>query len=138
MCSSPVSPSATDAALAAPPDVPNAGNTSWELAKRLKADGLERPQMLEKLKATGLDEESAIVLINSVAGAMPAGIYTKAWLEKAGLWEALKPKVVPAESVRAAMAVVESGNAEAGIVYKTDAAISKEVAIAFEVARLLA
>lgn len=66
--------------------------------------------------------------------AVPAGIYAKAWLEKAGLWAALEPKVVPAENVRAAMAVVESGNAEIGIVYKTDAAISKKISIAFEIA----
>ncbi len=65
--------------------------------------------------------------------AVPAGIYAKAWLEKAGLWAELEKKVVPAENVRAAMAVVESGNAEAGIVYKTDAAISKKVRIALEI-----
>ena len=65
--------------------------------------------------------------------AVPAGIYAQAWLEKAGLWQVLLPKVVPAENVRAAMAVVESGNAEAGIVYKTDAAISKKVNVALEI-----
>ena len=36
-------------------------------------------------------------------------------------------------NVRAALAAVESGNAEAGIVYKTDALISKKVQVAFEV-----
>jgi molybdate transport system substrate-binding protein len=35
--------------------------------------------------------------------------------------------------VRAALAAVESGNAEAGIVYKTDAQISKQVKVAYEV-----
>lgn len=65
--------------------------------------------------------------------AVPAGIYAKAWLEKVGLWKALQPKVVPAESVRTALAVVESGNAEAGIVYKTDAAISKKVKVVMEI-----
>ncbi len=65
--------------------------------------------------------------------AVPAGIYAKTWLEKAGLWKTLEPKVVPGENVRAAMAVVESGNAEVGIVYKTDAAISKKVQIALEI-----
>lgn len=64
---------------------------------------------------------------------VPAGIYAKAWLEKAGLWAALQPKIVPAESVRTALAVVESGNAEAGIVYKTDAAISKKVKVVMEI-----
>lgn len=65
--------------------------------------------------------------------AVPAGIYAKAWLEKVGLWKALKPKLVPAENVRAALAVVESGNAEVGIVYKTDAAISKKIWVAGEI-----
>jgi len=37
------------------------------------------------------------------------------------------------ENVRAALAAVESGNVEAGIVYKTDAMISKNVKVAFEV-----
>ena len=65
--------------------------------------------------------------------AVPAGVYAKAWLDKAGLWETLQPKIVPAENVRTAMAVVESGNAQAGIVYKTDAAISKKVRIVMEI-----
>ncbi len=65
--------------------------------------------------------------------AVPAGVYAKACLEKAGFWPALEPKVVPADNVRAALVVVESGNAEAGIVYKTDAAISKKVKVALEI-----
>lgn len=65
--------------------------------------------------------------------AVPAGVYAKEWLEKIGLWKSLEAKVAPAENVRAAMAVVESGNAEAGIVYKTDAAISKKVTVALEI-----
>jgi len=64
---------------------------------------------------------------------VPAGIYAKDYLEKLGLWEKLAVKVVPCESVRAALAAVESGNVEAGIVYKTDALISKKVKVAFEV-----
>ena len=40
-------------------------------------------------------------------------------------------RVVPTENVRAALATVESGNADAGIVYKTDARIAKRVRIAF-------
>jgi molybdate transport system substrate-binding protein len=67
--------------------------------------------------------------------AVPAGVYAKAWLEKFQLWDAIKPKVVPTENVRGALAAVASGNVEAGIVYKTDAAISKRVKIAYEVPR---
>jgi molybdate transport system substrate-binding protein len=65
--------------------------------------------------------------------AVPAGIYAKAWLEKQQLWPAIEPRVVPAENVRAALAAVESGNVEAGVVYKTDAGISRKVRIAYEV-----
>lgn len=64
---------------------------------------------------------------------VPAGIYSKKYLETLGLWPALAPKVVPTDNVRAALAAVESGNVEAGMVYKTDAAISKKVKIAFAV-----
>jgi phosphate-selective porin OprO and OprP len=49
------------------------------------------------------------------------------------LWPAIEPKVVPTENVRAALAAVESGNVEAGVVYKTDAGISKKVKVAYEV-----
>ena len=65
--------------------------------------------------------------------AVPAGIYAKSWLESIQLWHAIRPKVVPTENVRGALAAVESGNVEAGIVYKTDAMISKKVKVAYEV-----
>ncbi len=64
---------------------------------------------------------------------VPAGIYAKEYLEKAGLWEKVIHKIVPTENVRACLAAVESGNVDAGIVYKTDALISKKVKIAYEI-----
>lgn len=64
---------------------------------------------------------------------VPAGVYTKAYLESLGLWDKVKPKVVPVLDVRATLASVESGNVEAGLVYKTDAASSKRVKTVFEV-----
>lgn len=64
---------------------------------------------------------------------VPAGTYGKAYLEKAGLWPGVEAKIVPCESVRAVLAAVESGNVDAGMVYKTDAAISKKVKAVFEV-----
>lgn len=67
--------------------------------------------------------------------AVPAGVYAKAWLKKVQLWDAIQPKVVPTENVRAALAAVASGNVDAGVVYKTDASISKRVKIAYEVPR---
>jgi molybdate transport system substrate-binding protein len=65
---------------------------------------------------------------------VPAGIYAKEWLQKSGLWKKIIDKIVPTENVRACLAAVEAGNADAGIVYKTDALISKKVKIVHEVA----
>jgi molybdate transport system substrate-binding protein len=64
---------------------------------------------------------------------VPAGIYAKEYLRKLRLWQRLVFKVVPTDNVRGALAAVESGNADAGIVYKTDALISRLVRIAYEV-----
>jgi molybdate transport system substrate-binding protein len=71
----------------------------------------------------------------SLAGpeTVPAGKYAKAWLTSKGQWEAVAERVIPALDVRAALAAVESGAVDAGIVYRTDAAISKRVRVAHEV-----
>jgi len=60
---------------------------------------------------------------------VPAGRYARAWLEGQGLWAAVEARVLPAVDVRAALAAVEAGAAEAGIVYRTDAARSGRVRI---------
>jgi molybdate transport system substrate-binding protein len=65
--------------------------------------------------------------------AVPIGVYAREYLEKVKLWETVRSKVVATENVRAALAAVEAGNADASIVYKTDAAISKRVKVAFEI-----
>jgi molybdate transport system substrate-binding protein len=64
---------------------------------------------------------------------VPAGIYAKKYLEKSGLWAHVSGKVIPTDNVRAALAAVEAGNADAAIVYKTDAAVSKKAKVALEV-----
>ena len=64
---------------------------------------------------------------------VPVGVYSSKYLTDEGLWEKLKPKIVPVQDVRATLASVESGNVEAGLVYKTDAAVSKKVKIVYEV-----
>ncbi len=65
--------------------------------------------------------------------AVPAGLYAKAWLEKAGVWKELEPRVVPLLDVRAALAAVEAGRVDAGVVYATDAAMSKRVRVVLTV-----
>lgn len=94
--------------------------------------------VVEKAGGVAIKEAKDLVgpAIRKVAlaepSSVPAGVYAKAYLEKIGLWAAVLPKVVPTENVRAALAAVESGNVEAGFVFKTDAAISKKVRVAFE------
>jgi len=70
--------------------------------------------------------------------AVPAGVYARDVLKKAGLWEKIEPKIVPAENVRAALAVVEAGNADAAFVYKTDALSSSKVRVALQIPAELA
>jgi molybdate transport system substrate-binding protein len=64
---------------------------------------------------------------------VPAGIYAKEYLRRLGVWSKIASKIIPTDNVRATLAAVESGNVEAGIVYKTDALISKVVRIAYDV-----
>ena len=65
--------------------------------------------------------------------AVPAGVYAKAWLEQEGLWQTLEPRMVPSGSVRAALAAVESGAADAAIVYRTDARVALKATVAYVV-----
>lgn len=90
---------------------------------------------LEMHSAADLAADSVKQIALADPKAVPAGVYAKEWLKKFGIWDAVAPKVVPAENVRAALAAVASGNAEAGVVFKTDAAISKHVKIVYEVPR---
>jgi molybdate transport system substrate-binding protein len=56
--------------------------------------------------------------------AVPAGVYAKQYLEHVGIWSELAMKIVPAGSVRLALAAVENGAADAAIVYHTDIAVA--------------
>jgi molybdate transport system substrate-binding protein len=52
---------------------------------------------------------------------VPAGKYGKAALEKLSVWASVEGKVAQTENVRAALKLVELGEAPLGIVYATDA-----------------
>ena len=54
--------------------------------------------------------------------AVPAGVYAKQYLQSIGIWPDVEKKVVPSGSVRLALSAVESGAADAAIVYHTDVA----------------
>jgi molybdate transport system substrate-binding protein len=65
--------------------------------------------------------------------AVPAGIYARRWLERLGLWERVESRVVPSGSVRAALAAVEAGNADAAVVYLSDVRTSRAIDVAYVV-----
>ena len=125
-------------------------------ADEAKMDGLEQKGLIFKETRKSRLSNSLVIVVASEKGAsiaspkdlatdsikrlalaepktVPAGIYAKEYLQKQKLWPAVEAKVVPTENVRAALSAVEAGNAEVGIVYKTDAAISKKVKIAYQV-----
>ena len=61
---------------------------------------------------------------------VPVGIYAEQALKALGAWDAIQPRLARTEDVRAALLLVEHGEAPLGIVYATDAAVSKGVKIA--------
>jgi molybdate transport system substrate-binding protein len=61
---------------------------------------------------------------------VPVGIYAEQALKKLGQWDAVAPRLARTDDVRSALLLVERGEAPAGIVYATDAAVSKAVMIA--------
>src|SRR4029079_18053027 len=79
-----------------------------------------------KLVLIGVKRLEDLVRVERIAladpRAVPAGVYAKQYLERAGIWKRIESKVIPTENVRAALAAVKAGNADAAIVYRTDAA----------------
>jgi molybdate transport system substrate-binding protein len=82
-------------------------------------DGLEAPFV----KKIALGETKTV----------PAGMYAQESLQHLGLWGGVTPKVVFAKDVRAVLTYVETGNADAGFVYETDALTSKKVRVVTKV-----
>jgi molybdate transport system substrate-binding protein len=65
---------------------------------------------------------------------VPVGRYTRHALGSAKLWEPLEPKLINTQNVRQALDYVARGEADAGFVYGTDAALLKDkVKVALEV-----
>jgi molybdate transport system substrate-binding protein len=81
------------------------------------------------------DLEKATHLAIGDPATVPVGTYAKKWLEGVGVWERVSEHAVFTLDVRAALAAVEAGRAEAGVVYSTDAATSTRVRVAYEVPR---
>ncbi|MEF7440781.1 molybdate ABC transporter substrate-binding protein [Paenibacillus lautus] len=62
---------------------------------------------------------------------VPAGSYAKEALTKTNFWDSLQSKIVQGKDVRQVLQYVETGNADVGFVYKTDALTSDKVKVAF-------
>lgn len=60
---------------------------------------------------------------------VPAGQYAQQSLKNLKLWDKIQDKLVYGTNVRTVLTYVESGNAEAGFVYRTDSLISDKVKI---------
>ena len=78
--------------------------------------GIARPESLESLAGSGFGR---VALANP--NLAPAGMYAREALLGLGLWDAVEPKLIYGSDVRATLTYVESGNADAALVYATDA-----------------
>ncbi|MEO7271461.1 MAG: molybdate ABC transporter substrate-binding protein [Vicinamibacterales bacterium] len=65
--------------------------------------------------------------------AVPAGVYAKQYLQAINLWAALERRVIPLTNVRAALTAVETGSADAAIVYRSDVRAASRARLAFVV-----
>lgn len=73
----------------------------------------------------GKDGRLAMALTASV----PAGKYGQAALTSLGMWDAVKPRVVEAENVRATLLLVARGETPLGVVYGSDAKAEPRVRV---------
>ena len=100
------------------------GNRLVVVVPKDSAIKLAEPQDLtsKKIKSLALADPDSV----------PAGVYARQALEKLKLWDVVRKKYAGAANVRQAMQYVETGSAEAGIVYNTDALASRKLKVAFE------
>lgn len=77
-------------------------------------------------KLSDLESERFDRIAVSNPASVPVGRYGKAVLEKAGLWQALQPKIINTQHVRQSLDYVARGEVDAGFVYNTDAALMKD------------
>jgi molybdate transport system substrate-binding protein len=97
------------------------GNSLVLVAPVTAADAVKRPEDLtsDAVKYVAIGDPASV----------PAGKYAKEALETLGLWRRVEAKAVPAMDARHALLYVERGEADAGIVYATDAKNSRAVRV---------
>ncbi len=77
----------------------------------------------------GLKEDAVKKIAIGTPESVPAGQYAKDTLTTMGMWDQLQSKFIQAKDVRSVLNYVETGEVEAGLVYRTDAATSDKVKI---------
>ncbi len=116
-------------------------------------DELEKKNLLQKGTRKNLLENQLVMVVEKdsklglkdfkdLAGAsvkqigigapesVPAGQYAQQSLKAIGVWDKIQGKVVYGTNVRAVLTYVETGNADAGLVYRTDSIVSDKVKVA--------
>ncbi|MDX1781188.1 MAG: molybdate ABC transporter substrate-binding protein [Thalassovita sp.] len=132
----------------APADLFLSANTAW--MDHLQEQGLLKPGSrsdllgnrivliasagapAQPLNSTLVDALDGGHLAMALVQAVPAGIYGRAALEHLGLWADLAPRVAQADNVRAALALVATGETPFGVVYATDALAEPRVEVVAE------
>lgn len=73
-----------------------------------------------------LTDKSAAKISIGTPETVPAGKYAKETLTTMNLWDKVQPKLVMAKDVRQVLTYVETGNVDAGLVYRSDTVQMKE------------
>jgi len=87
-------------------------------------------------KITGVEDLAGSAVKRIAIGApasVPAGQYAEEALTNLKLWDKLQPKLVQGNDVRQVLTYVEQGDVDAGIVYRTDAAMGKNIKVVADV-----
>lgn len=89
------------------------GNTLTLVAAKEKAD------LIKGYEALATADATSIAL--GTPETVPAGKYAQQALQNLGIWDQIQDKIVFAKDVKQALEYVDTGNADCGLVYKTDA-----------------
>lgn len=120
-------------------------------ASKAKMDALAEKELIIKNTRKNLVSNQVVLLVNqdsNIKGfndltkpevakvsigepeTVPAGKYSKEVLASLNIWNKLQPKMILTKTVRQVLSYVETGNVDAGLVYKTDALLAKNSKIA--------
>lgn len=130
----------------APADLFLSADSNWMdfLASKALIDPASRVDLLGNTLVAVVPADRALALSSArdltrpevqrlaLAGAaVPAGWYALSALQSLGVWDAVYPRVVNGDNVRAVLGWVARGEADVGVVYATDARVEPRVQIAF-------